>query len=280
MTEDLAGIGKAISSLSQPIQAFLSTVLGPSSAEVGQLLADKVRYMRWKNALIMLEKAQREMEARGLQPKEIPLKILLPILEGASLESDSENLQAKWSNLLTSAASGSISHPSYPKILSELIYSEARMLDYLYSFELKFATRGTELNKVNEQYNKRDNLSLWQQKRQEVFNTFDIPRDSFRLSKIREVLSFEKDEFSQAIDNLLRLRLSEHPEKISEIAVVTSASLSKYEKKELQPSAEEEDDEYELDVDEESIINRVIDENSIRLTKLGVNFMRACQSLS
>ncbi|MGG6297015.1 Abi-alpha family protein [Leptolyngbya sp. AN02str] len=279
MTEDLTGIGKAISSVSQPIQAFLSTILGPASAEVGELLADNIRFIRWKNTLRILEKAQREMEDRGLQPKEIPLKTLVPILEGASLEGDSENLQAKWSNLLTSAASGNISHPSYPKILSELIHSEAKILDYLYTSELTISSRRIELNKVDEQY-RRNDLSLWQQKRQEVLNSFDVPRDIFRLSKIKEVLSFEKDEFSQSMDNLLRLRLSEHPEEISEIDVITSASLSKYERRKPEPSAEKNDDEYELDIDEESITNRIIDESSIRLTKLGMNFMRACQPIS
>jgi hypothetical protein len=280
MTEDLTGIGKAISSVSQPIQAFLSTILGPASAEVGELLADNIKFIRWKNTLRILEKAQKEMKDRGLQPKEVPLKTLVPILEGASLEGDSENLQAKWSNLLTSAASGNISHPSYPKILSELIHSEAKILDYLYTSELKLSSRRAELNKVNEQYSRRDDPSLWQQKRQEVLNSFDIPRDIFCLLRIKEVLSFEKDEFSQSIDNLLRLRLSEHPEEVSEIDVITSASLSKYERRKLEPSAEEDDDEYELDIDEESITNRIIDESSIRLTKLGMNFMRACQPIS
>ena len=278
MTEDLAGIGKAVSSLSQPIQGFLSTILGPASAEVGELIADNIKFIRWKNTLRILEKAQKEMEARGLQPKEIPMKTLVPILEGASLESDDENLQAKWSNLLTSAASGSVSRPSYPKILSELIHFEAKILDYVYTVELKVASRRAELNKLNEQYDRRTDHSLWREKRQEVMASFNIPRDSFRLSKIREAISFEKGEFSEAIDNLLRLRLLEYPEEISEIDVITSASLSKYERKKQQSSTEY-DEEYDLDIDEESITNRVIDENSIRLTKLGMNFMRACQPL-
>lgn len=279
MTEDLTGIGKAVSSLSQPIQGFLSTILGPASAEVGELIADNIKFIRWKNTLRILEKAQKEMEVRGLQPKEIPMKTLVPILEGASLESDDENLQTKWSNLLTSAASGSVSRPSYPKILSELVHFEAKILDYVYTFELKIASRRAELNKVNEQYDRRTDHSLWREKRQEVMASFDIPRDSFRLSKIREAISFEKGEFSEAIDNLLRLRLLEYPEEVSEIDVITSASLSKYERKKQKSSTEEYDEEYDLDIDEESITNRVIDENSIRLTKLGMNFMRACQPL-
>ena len=118
MAEDITGIGKVVSSLAQPIQGFLNAILGPASSEVGELIADNIKFVRWKNALKILEKAQKEMEIRGIQSKEIPLKILFPILEGASLESDDENLQAKWSNLLTSAAAGILSRPSHPKILS------------------------------------------------------------------------------------------------------------------------------------------------------------------
>lgn len=278
MPEDLAGISKAVSSISQPIQGFLSTIFGPATAEAGEILADNVRFLRWKNSLRIIEKAQKEMQIRGLQPQEIPMKTLVPILEGASLESDNENLQAKWANLLTSAASGNLSHPSYPKILSELVYSEAIVLDYLYTFELKSIAKRNELNKVNEQYKKFD-YSLWQEKRQEIIDLFDIPRDCFRLPKIVKTLSLEKTAFSEAIYNLLRLRLCEHPEEVSEIEVITSAELNTYESKKLQPPIEA-DEEYELEVEGESITNRVVDESSIWLTTLGMNFMHACQPLS
>jgi Abortive infection alpha len=281
MAEDLTGIGKAVSSLSQPIQGFLSKILGPASSEVGELIADNIRFIRWKNTLKILEKAQKEIELRGIQPKQIPLKTLVPILEGASLESDDENLQAKWSNLLTSAASGILSRPSYPKILSEIVQTEAKILDYLYTLELIVASRRAEFKRVDQEYRREDDYSIWKQKRQEVIDSFDIHRDSYRLSKIREVLSFESSDFSESIDNLLRLRLCEHPEEVSEVEVITSASLSKYERKKIQASTEDKDrDEYELDVDEESITNRIIDENSIHLTKLGISFMKACQPLS
>ena len=281
MVEDLTGIGKVVSSLSQPIQGFLSTILGPASSEVGELIADNIKFIRWKNTLKILEKAQKEMELRGIQPKEVPLKILFPILEGASLESDDENLQAKWSNLLTSAASGSLSRPSHPKILSELVQDEAKILDYLYTFELRIALRKAEFKRVDQDYNRKNNYSLWEEKKQEVIYLFDIPRDIFRLSKIKETLSFESSNFSESIDNLLRVRLCEHPEEVSEVEVITSASLSKYEGKKLQASVENKDEgEYNLNVDEESITNRIINKNLIHLTKLGISFMKACQPLS
>uniref|UniRef100_B8HJK8 DUF4393 domain-containing protein n=1 Tax=Cyanothece sp. (strain PCC 7425 / ATCC 29141) TaxID=395961 RepID=B8HJK8_CYAP4 len=278
MAEDLTGIGKAISALSQPIQGFLSTILGPAAKEAGELFADNVKFIRWKNSLRILEKAQKEIEIRGIQPKKVPLKTLLPILEGASLESDDENLQAKWSNLLTSAVSGGSSHPSYPKILSELEHFEARILDYLYLFELKLVSRKAELNKVEQQYPGRNNLALRKQKTEEVINSFDIPRDCFQLSKIGEKLSIKKGILRDSIENLLRLRLCEHPERVSEIEVLTAASLNRPNRNRL-PTSAENDEEYELDVEEDYIVNRVIDLNLVRLTSLGMSFMAACQPL-
>lgn len=275
-------IGKAVSSLSQPIQGFFGKILGPASSEAGEILADNVKFIRWKNTLKILEKAQKEMEIRGIQPKEVPLKILLPILEGASLESEDENLQDKWANLLTSAASGNSSRPSYPKILSELVQSEAQILDYLYAVELKIAERKVELKKIDQEhgdFNNSNDRTLLRKKRQEVMDSFAIPRDGFRLSKIRENLYLQDGDFSELIDNLLRLRLCVHPEEVSEVEVLTSASLSKYENKNSKSSPEVEEG-YDLDVEEESISSRVVDENSIHLTKLGINFMKACQQLS
>ena len=236
MAEDITGIGKVVSSLAQPIQGFLSAILGSASSEVGELIADNIKFVRWKNALKILEKAQKEMEIRGIQSKEIPLKILFPILEGASLESDDENLQAKWSNLLTSAAAGILSRPSHPKILSELIQAEAKILDYLYVFELRTALKMDKLKRLHQQHSKGEDYSLLRQKKREVIDSFDIPRDSFRLSKIRETLSFEHSEFSESIDNLLRLKLCKHPEEVSEVDVITSASLDKPARKKLQAS--------------------------------------------
>ena len=57
-----------------------------------------------------------------------------PLLEGAALEDD-ENLSNKWAGLLASAATSNEaehSHPSFPRILSEMSPREALILDKLY----------------------------------------------------------------------------------------------------------------------------------------------------
>ncbi|GAB4364963.1 MAG: hypothetical protein Kow00121_01090 [Elainellaceae cyanobacterium] len=247
MVDDLTGIGKAASALSQPIQDFLNKLFGPATEETAELLADQVRYRRWKNSLSIIEKAQREIEKRGITPQKVPLKTLVPILEGASLESDDENLQAKWINLLASAASGNYTHPSYPKILSELVQTEAKLLDHLYLLEMELdLLRGSKPSK---------------ERSQKIQNIYQ----GFFLREIKKSLSFAREEFGSSINNLLRLQLCEHPEDTEEVEVITKASLS---------------EENELDMENEYITNHVVNTNSIRLTVLGKNFMKACRGVS
>jgi hypothetical protein len=60
---------------------------------------------------------------------------LLPILEAAASEDD-ESLSTKWAALLANSAAkigGYASHPSFPRILSEIAPIEAQLLDLLFN---------------------------------------------------------------------------------------------------------------------------------------------------
>ena len=112
---------------------FLTKLAGPASEEVGLLLQDRVRVYRLKNQVRMLAKAQKMLRDAGIDPNSVPLRTLVPILEGASLEDD-EYLSTKWAGLLASVASGQnqlTSHPSYANILAQLSPNEAKYLDQL-----------------------------------------------------------------------------------------------------------------------------------------------------
>ncbi|MEM6868648.1 MAG: Abi-alpha family protein [Cyanobacteria bacterium P01_C01_bin.121] len=284
MTDDLLGIGQAASALSKPLEDFLNKLLGPAAEEAGQLLSDRIRYMRFKNSLHILEQAKREMDLRGIIPDTIPLKTLVPILEGASLEDEDENLQAKWANLLTSAASGDATHPSYPKILSELTSTEARILDHVYKTHQIIEPLKAEFKAMREQ--KLD----WEKqraKRKEIQEA----ATKFKLEKIRDDLELETEHFSASINILLRLQLCGYPEEVSEIKVITEASLNQYTRKiparynrdnkentELDKSTFFEEDEYEIDTENEYVFSREKLEHLVNLTTLGKKFMFACES--
>ncbi|MDD5140460.1 MAG: Abi-alpha family protein [Verrucomicrobiales bacterium] len=118
---------------SKEIVAFLSKLAGPAATEVGLLLQDEVRLWRLKNQVRILGKAQQILNEAGLQPSAVPLRTLLPLLEGAALEDD-PILIDKWACLLANAGSQSIiisAHPAFPRILSEITPEEAFFLDRL-----------------------------------------------------------------------------------------------------------------------------------------------------
>lgn len=114
---------------------FIKQIINPSLSELGELFADNVRYLRFKNQIKILNKAQALLSENDSGLKKIPLKILVPMLESASLEED-EALQDKWSSLLANAADSDrelLAPIVYTSILNNLTPNEAIALDYLES---------------------------------------------------------------------------------------------------------------------------------------------------
>ena len=60
----------------------------------GLMFGERVRYFRLKNSLRLFEKTKALLDAKGIEPTAVPLRILLPLLEGASLE-DNQSLADK-----------------------------------------------------------------------------------------------------------------------------------------------------------------------------------------
>ena len=113
-------------------RGFLSKVAGPAAEEAGLLLQDKVKMYRFKNQVKAVAKAQKYLEDASINPGQVPLRTLLPLLEGAALE-DNESLSNKWASLLANAASGSgtVVPPSFLTVLSQISPSDASILDHL-----------------------------------------------------------------------------------------------------------------------------------------------------
>jgi hypothetical protein len=118
--------------LTKPAEEFLSKVAGTPGAEVGELLADRVRFRRFRNQLRIVEKAQKMLAEAGIEPGMVPLGVLAPLLDGASWEED-DSMSVRWASLLASAAIEDVSvPPSFPEILRQLRPIEARMLDLIF----------------------------------------------------------------------------------------------------------------------------------------------------
>ena len=115
-------------------KSLLQKLCGPAAEEFGAMLQDRTRVYRLKNQLRMLGKVQTMLDNAGTGVHSVPLRTLLPFLEGAALEDD-EDLSDKWAGLLATAASSNESglmHPSFPRILSEMSPRDAFVLDRLY----------------------------------------------------------------------------------------------------------------------------------------------------
>ena len=105
--------------LKAPVQEFLKRISGPAADEIGEWFRDKVREFRSRNAGRAVARAQQILVGLEREAVEIPLRTLLPLLEGASLEDD-PRLSEKWASLLAAAADSAPKTavlPSFPRIL-------------------------------------------------------------------------------------------------------------------------------------------------------------------
>ena len=113
-------------------EGLLKTVLGPPADELGQLLKEKVSARRYQNLVKIAANAKEQLDSAGLSPKEVPLAIIHPLLEIASLEED-ESLQKRWAALLANVSlSDSETLRCFADILKQLTSVEARFLDKAY----------------------------------------------------------------------------------------------------------------------------------------------------
>jgi hypothetical protein len=83
--------------------ADVRALYGPSSNELGEMIADNVRLWRWKRAHRILQKAAEFKKSSSDTNSRIPLKFFLPFIEEASKEDD-EELSDWWARLLSSSA--------------------------------------------------------------------------------------------------------------------------------------------------------------------------------
>lgn len=125
--DDLESYG--IKEGTEVVKGFLDKIVSPVCEELGLMLADKVRSFRFKNQIKILESAQKYVDEHNITIKTIPTKLLVPLLESASLEED-ESLREKWCNLLVNYVDSSknLSSSVYPYILSQLSSDEVNFL--------------------------------------------------------------------------------------------------------------------------------------------------------
>jgi hypothetical protein len=117
------------------VYKFISTVFGKSSDEVSSILSNEVKCFNAQRTAETFLKSYKMLKEAGVEPQKVQLKTLISLLDGISLE-ENEELQERWTNLLTAAIAVGRIHPSYPVILGQISSLDAKILDKLYELEL------------------------------------------------------------------------------------------------------------------------------------------------
>lgn len=145
------------------------------------ILSDSMKFWRWKNQVRLIREVNKNIDESGLSKRQIPIKVLAPIIEYSSLEEDS-GLHTKWVNMLTNAATGNHDiSPNYPAILNELSPLEVQILDKIFD----------EASKESD-YSKRKAMQ-------------------FDRENLRKIFSLEIEATDLIIENLFRLNLLQPP---------------------------------------------------------------------
>jgi hypothetical protein len=101
-------------------------------------MGDKVRQFRQRNFYRVAEKVEQYLAEANVEPKAIPARLLLPLVDSASLEDD-ETIQELWAQLLASAAQEPEAiPPSYAEMLKQLSPQQARILNAIYQSHLTY----------------------------------------------------------------------------------------------------------------------------------------------
>lgn len=91
--------------LAKEVSKGLADALKVPANEVGQYIADKIRFLRYKSLMKILQKAADFSKKEGVKLDAPAIKFLVPLAEAASLEDeDDDEIHQLWANLLSSSS--------------------------------------------------------------------------------------------------------------------------------------------------------------------------------
>jgi len=106
--------------------AFLGKFVGPAAEHLGKLALERAQQLS--------ERATALLSAVGREPQPVEPKLLVPLVQAASLETD-ETLSEKWAALLANAADPAqrvAVQPGFAEVLRQLTPTDARVAGLLY----------------------------------------------------------------------------------------------------------------------------------------------------
>ncbi|GHA51524.1 hypothetical protein GCM10007103_35020 [Salinimicrobium marinum] len=229
------------------IKDFASKLIGPTFEEVGLLISDKIKYFRFKNQINILIKAEKYVKEKNIKIKAIPTKILVPLLESASLE-ENEEMQDKWSYMIGNIADSqqSLQNHIFPYILSQISLNEFEKL-----FEFNQKEKSLIQEEVKFEKMKKDGVAFFAQEYRELFSRINgLKQEGFLIEGLEDY------EYS----NLERLGLIRQlPPRI----VIDELEIEHFEK--------EGSEYYPIEAEYDP------DDFGFRITSLGIKFLIACE---
>ncbi|WP_055149505.1 Abi-alpha family protein [Jiulongibacter sediminis] len=164
MTKELNIKSSTIEKGLELVKDFATKLIGPTIEEVGLLMSDNIKYFRFKNQVKILVKAQEYVNEKKINIKEIPTKILVPLLENASLE-ENEEMQDKWAFMIGNLADSdqNMQNQIFPYLLTQISLNEFEMLSEFSKMERIYMIdhlRLLDLRKEDAYYLKRENREL------------------------------------------------------------------------------------------------------------------------
>lgn len=231
-------------------KTFVEKLIVPTAEEVGLLVAENVKYFRFKNQIKILLKAKKYVETQNISPKEIPLKILVPLLEKASLE-ENEELQDKWAKMITNLSDSetNLQNQIFPYLLSQLSIEEFNSLKNLHEKEKAFRKKKNDYYTQNIEEKKAYQLKEKDRKLKKEIEK--IEQEGFLVS----------NDFTYELSNIERLGLM----KKTLPNVIVKPPL--YRKKTF----------FKIDLNEYKTKYDPTKLNTYRITELGVSFIRICE---
>lgn len=102
--------------------------------QFGVLGRESMTEIRWNNLGRIVARMRKKLEKADRKPKTIHPRLLVPMLESASVEDD-KSLQEMWAGLLATASQEAETiSPSFVETLKQLTPDEARYFDKIYLF--------------------------------------------------------------------------------------------------------------------------------------------------
>ena len=134
-TDEKDLVKAAIEPLVKPIADLVDKLAGPMATEIGSTLGDTARVYRFKRAVKLFEEVKKIAEEAGFEPQAVRPKLLLPVLDHASIEDD-DDMGTRWAALLANAANPDADvevEASFPEILNQLSPDQAKLLDRIFN---------------------------------------------------------------------------------------------------------------------------------------------------